>query len=474
MKRSVFTKFLICFFVLNVIALFYTMLVGTTAMADDLEHIHASWLVWNGEVPYRDFFEHHHSLMWYVFAPLVGVSGRNILIFYLLRFLMVLCSLLTLYIVFKLVKNYLADKTAAWLTVNIFCFSTVALNAMVQFKPDILMHLFYCAGTYYLFAFMSDKKPLYLSLMAFFYAISFLFLQTAIFLFIPIFGVLVYLLYKKEVSVRAILKASVLPLILLGCAVFFLWQNGSLQRYYELNWIVNAQISAELGKARIMDFGTLWGALICGLIAGAYLLFNKPTKALCMFLAIYACEFILRLTYISVYAHYFKMLILFNAVIIGVAVAKLCEWRSVWAYLVLALFVPAYFKVFSVPIKKVADEFQTTTILEIITDITNNTNEDDTVLGTAKMPFGIFNKNPHYYWFSWNYIGKIDAQLFNYASPFDINQILIEKQPKFVYFEDSLKPDYQPTGRYDIRPKLLSELYHTAKYNTLYQKKQDR
>lgn len=471
MKQSVFIKFLIVFFIFNVAALFYTMFVGTTAMADDLEHIHASWLVWNGEVPYRDFFEHHHSLMWYVFAPLVGVSGRNILIFYLLRFLMVLCSLLTLYIVFKLIKNYLADKTAAWLAVNIFCFSTVALNAMVQFKPDILMQLFYCAGTYFLFAFMKEKKQKQLYGTAIFYTISFLFLQTAVFLFIPIVGVLIYLLYKKEISVKALLKASVVPLILLASFTAVLWQNGSLQRYYELNWVVNAQISAELGRARIMDFGAMWGVLICGLIAGGYLLFHKSTKAVYIFLAIYACEFVLRLTYVSVYAHYFKMLLLFNAVIIGVAVAKLYMVKNVWAYAILLLFVPAYFKVFSVSAKN--NEFQTTTILGIISDITNNTSENDTVLGTVMMPFGVFNKNPHYYWFSWNYIGKIDAQLFDYTLPFDINQILVENKPKFVYFEDNMKPGYQPVGAYDIRPELLLGLYHTAKYNTLYQRKQE-
>lgn len=471
MKQSLFIKFLIGFFVFNVIALFYTMFVNTTAMADDLEHIHAAWLVWNGEVPYRDFFEHHHSLLWYVFAPLIGLFGRNIMIFYLLRFLMVLCSLLTLYIVFKLVKNYLADKTAAWVTVNIFCFSTVALNTMVQFKPDILMHLFYLAGTYYLLAFMTEKKTIHLSLAAVFYTVSFLFLQTAIFLFIPIFGVFVYLFCKKEISVRSILKASIVPLILLSCAVVFMWCNGSLQRYYELNWGVNAQISAELGKARITDVSGLLGVLVLGLVTGVYLLFNKPSKALYIFLAIYACEFILRVSYISVYVHYFKMLLLFNAVIIGVAVAKLYGKRNVWAYLVLLLFVPAYFKVFSMPAKEESHKFQTTTILEIITDITNNTTKNDIVLGTAKMPFGIFNKNPHYYWFSWNYIGKIDAQLYDYAPPFDVNQIIVEKQPKFVYFEGNLKSDYQPKNNYDIHSELLSGLYNTAKYNTLYQRK---
>ena len=33
---------------------------------DELEHLHAAGLVANGAVPYRDFFEHHGPLLWYV------------------------------------------------------------------------------------------------------------------------------------------------------------------------------------------------------------------------------------------------------------------------------------------------------------------------------------------------------------------------------------------------------------------------
>lgn len=52
---------------------------------DHAEHLHASWLVWQGEVPYRDFFEHHHPLLWYIAAPMVALFYKNVMIFYVAR-----------------------------------------------------------------------------------------------------------------------------------------------------------------------------------------------------------------------------------------------------------------------------------------------------------------------------------------------------------------------------------------------------
>ena len=37
---------------------------------DTIEHIHTSWLIHTGKIPYKDFFQHHNPLLWYIFSPL--------------------------------------------------------------------------------------------------------------------------------------------------------------------------------------------------------------------------------------------------------------------------------------------------------------------------------------------------------------------------------------------------------------------
>ena len=40
---------------------------------DELEHLHATWCVAQGQLPYRDFFEHHTPLLYYLLAPIAAL-----------------------------------------------------------------------------------------------------------------------------------------------------------------------------------------------------------------------------------------------------------------------------------------------------------------------------------------------------------------------------------------------------------------
>ena len=51
-------------------------------IVDEFEHLHASWLIFEGKLPYRDFLEHHNPLLWYISAPIVGLFYDNVFIFY--------------------------------------------------------------------------------------------------------------------------------------------------------------------------------------------------------------------------------------------------------------------------------------------------------------------------------------------------------------------------------------------------------
>ena len=469
MRDSLFKKILIFFFIINLLRLIFTMFTGTSAMADELEHIHASWLVWNGQIPYIDFFEHHHSLIWYIFAPLVGWLEGNILVFFIIRGFILVCSLITLYIVFKLITKYLSDDTAAWLALNIFCFSSAMLNAMVQFKPDIFMHLFFWLGTYYLFVYINEKKQKQINISAICYTISFCFLQTALFLILPLIPVILILLYNRKLHISSCLKAAIFPIILLSMFLGGLWLSGSLQRYYELNWVVNSKISATLDTVKIVNFSDFYLILFCGLLSVGYLLYTKSYKTIYIIVLMYICELLLRTFYVSIALYYFKMLLLYNAILIGIALSRIISQKRPLAYIITLLFIPALFQIYPWQHDNSENkDIHVTTILAIITDITKNTSSNDTVLGTAMMPFGIYNQNPHYYWFSWDYIGKIDEELYHYAEPFDINKIITDIRPKFVYFEKDLVPNYTPQSQYDIDTSLLKQHYHNAKYNTLY------
>ena len=58
-----------------------------TANGDSVEHIHSSFLVALGYVPYRDFFQHHNPLMWFIFAPVTWFFRYDVTVSEVLSFI---------------------------------------------------------------------------------------------------------------------------------------------------------------------------------------------------------------------------------------------------------------------------------------------------------------------------------------------------------------------------------------------------
>lgn len=40
--------------------LYWVVIYSGSGDGDTLEHVHSSWLVWSGKIPYKDFFQHHN------------------------------------------------------------------------------------------------------------------------------------------------------------------------------------------------------------------------------------------------------------------------------------------------------------------------------------------------------------------------------------------------------------------------------
>ena len=81
-----------------------------TQNGDNIEHIHSSFLVANGNIPYKDFFQHHNPLMWYLFAPLVKVFEYNTVIIEIVCFISFLIFLKSLVYVYKINVEFLNNK----------------------------------------------------------------------------------------------------------------------------------------------------------------------------------------------------------------------------------------------------------------------------------------------------------------------------------------------------------------------------
>ncbi len=72
------------------------LVVNMSLEGDETEHLHAAWAVAHGQVPYRDFWQIHPPLLYYLMAPVFRLMGEDLRIIYVARGFMLLCIILIL------------------------------------------------------------------------------------------------------------------------------------------------------------------------------------------------------------------------------------------------------------------------------------------------------------------------------------------------------------------------------------------
>lgn len=103
---------------------------------DELEHLHAAYCVSRGEVPYRDFFEHHGPAVYYVLLPLLKLCGPQMSVLWIARLAMWCCSLTTLWIAGGLAHRWGGDR-ARLLAMLLLACSTVFHTKGIELRPDV-------------------------------------------------------------------------------------------------------------------------------------------------------------------------------------------------------------------------------------------------------------------------------------------------------------------------------------------------
>src|SRR2546423_112500 len=106
---------------------------------DEIEYRRATAWAWNGLVPYRDFFEHHTPLQWFVFAPLTAIArGPGVSAIVALRF----AQTIVWAIVFVLLSLWMRDagisRFARLAAILIALCSSMFMLAAVEYRVDAL------------------------------------------------------------------------------------------------------------------------------------------------------------------------------------------------------------------------------------------------------------------------------------------------------------------------------------------------
>lgn len=216
---------------------------------DELEHIHTAWKIARGQEIYVDFFQHHHPFFDYMITPVINTYGSTVHTLFAGRYVMLLFTACILAVTYLLALRIFKNSEVGLLSIMLTSAFTAFFTKSIEIRPDVPQALTGLLAVYFLFTYYEKKSLRSLITSAVFLAVSFLFLQKAVVLIIPIAGILLYDVFKRRVRFKdamlygAAFVASLLPYYI------YLVIDGSFERYFEMNWLVNYYIPQLFSKS---------------------------------------------------------------------------------------------------------------------------------------------------------------------------------------------------------------------------------
>ena len=130
---------------------------------DEIEFFRATDWVRRGLVPYRDFWEHHTPLQWFLFAPVAALTNSpGVSAILLMRW-----AQLPLWIIaFVLLRGWMRragiSAFAAWVSIALVLCSTLFMLPAVEYRVDVLGCVVYVAALFFLQRMDDDPKCAFL------------------------------------------------------------------------------------------------------------------------------------------------------------------------------------------------------------------------------------------------------------------------------------------------------------------------
>ncbi|MBI3781655.1 MAG: glycosyltransferase family 39 protein [candidate division NC10 bacterium] len=206
---------------------------------DEFEHLHAAWAVAHGQVPFRDFWQLHPPLLYYLMAPVFTMLGEDLRIIYVARGFVFLCILLILLQLYRIARECF-DSLTGLLAVLLLSYVLLHFQASYFFRPDTLEALVVIVGLWrFMRAWRSHRRIEFVASGAIL-GVGFWVLSKALF---PLAGLsLVFVLSSvlrrpagalrsNFVGMLFFLGAFAIPVVLGG---FLLWAAGALPNF--LRW----------------------------------------------------------------------------------------------------------------------------------------------------------------------------------------------------------------------------------------------
>lgn len=443
----------------------WTVMATETGNGDNVEHLHATWLVAYGSVPYKDFFQHHNPLLWHVFAPIVRHFTSLVRLLDFAHATGICAGILTFFTVYKICAKFFAGGLSALMSLLILCppyFYIYCFN----YNPDTFMALAYAVGLYFLFSYWQEKKlyTLCLSFMSFFAA--FMFTQK-ILIPLAVLGLIsLAVFYKQKSPIKDIIAALMLPVTCLLLFVALLYHYEALRLYWLSNYPFNVIMQKYYGfkQISVTEHEKLIFSVSLSVVSIIFLL-KTSNLYFKVISALFAIELPLRCFYFAISPYYMLPLMIYVVCLNSVLIAKI---REKFPYLLLVFIgVAGYYAYTSVP-KYLSVRGQDRAFARFLG---RNVTPCDYVLSSYLGNQSIMNKDPHYYWAMFGHIDMAGEETGIAPHPV-MDDLVVKYLPKIIFSGAYISSYDDHRGQYveiqRISPKIIEKFYMPTAFPEFY------
>lgn len=430
---------------------------------DELEHIHASWYISNGYIPYVDFFENHHPLLWICLQPAFWIWGESIALLLAARILMLAFLMASAFLVYRIARvlNFSEDvgRAAAILLLSMVMF----VEKAVEVRPDVPQVFFSLLSVLQILLFFRDGKARHLIYSGLSAAAAFLFLQKAFFLLVAYVPVLIFAAKANKIRFLQIVCLAcsfVFPVLLfLGLLALL----SAFPDYLLTNWIMHIRHLDSFTPLGLIGFSIIQNSLFWILAVWScsrvfrWLKENSPLGIVTL------CGMVSLILVFAVkhpHRQYFLLPLALLAAPAAVQMDGFFQRRryitgkkiSIWA---ISLAVPAAFLIFLM--------FSSNrTQMEKIRYVLENSTAQDCIYD-GDITYNIYRKDIHYFWYSIKNRGleTYNALTGDRFGGYDACRLIKEKKPRFI-----------SDVALDIEDCSLTETYKKTPYKGLFRRRE--
>jgi hypothetical protein len=240
-ERSVRTVIRLCGCIVCVAALTLGTLAGTHIFdKDEIEHVHAAWLIAAGLHPYRGFFEHHHPLLWYGLRGLLPVLPASSTALVLIRMLM-LAQTVGIAVLTWILARRTIGRPGAWLAVALLLSMSGFGRNAYTIRPDVPQTLCVLAGAVCLTD--RSRRAACASVAGLLFGVGVLFSLKAVLATAATGALLLMWRQRRHVDTRFVVAFVLSCIGPIAAYALYLLAAGEVRDYYVSNWMINAVIT---------------------------------------------------------------------------------------------------------------------------------------------------------------------------------------------------------------------------------------